>query len=79
MTKLIIFYEATIELALRLAEKKEVSRFVRDKLEQNTFYVQKKRNGSYIYYCHSNNEDSVPLGYYICEFTFTEPPHDDAA
>lgn len=73
MTKKILFYGMIIELHLRNATNKEVSRYIRRKLEEDDYYIQKKHDGTYIYYYSTNT------GYYLCVFSFTGPLDDDIA
>ena len=62
----------TIELELQEIEYKKVAKYIRKKLDEYTFYIQKKRDGSYIFYYEAQPEDKVPTGYYACEFSFDE-------
>lgn len=72
MRKRIRFYGITVELELSIASRKDVSAYIQKKLEDTTFYIQKKRNGSYIFYYEATADDDVPTGYYTCEFSIND-------
>lgn len=72
MNKRIRLYGMTIEFELVETEYKKVAKYIRKKLGENTFYIQKKRDGSYIFYYEAQPNDDVPSGYYACEFSFDE-------
>jgi len=72
MIKRIECYGITIELNLDAMEYKQVAKYIRKKLDESNFYIQKKRDGSYIFYYASLPSDNVPSGYYACEFSFDE-------
>jgi hypothetical protein len=72
MNKRITFYGRTIELILEAIDYKHVAKYIRKKLDEYSFYIQKKRDGSYIFYYEAQPNDGVPSGYYACEFSFDE-------
>lgn len=72
MSKRIRFYGMTIELELQPIEYKEVAKYIRKKLDESTFYIQKKRDGSYKFFYEAQASDNVGSGYYVCEFSFDE-------
>ena len=72
MNKRIRFYGMTIEFELQEMEYKKVAKYIRKKRDENTFYIQRKRDGSYIFYYEAQAEDGVRTGYYACEFSFDE-------
>ena len=78
MRKRIRFYGITVELILEHISYKKIPKYVRTKLEDADFYIQKKRNGSYMFYCQAYTSNRIPTGYYVCEFSFREPQEDAA-
>lgn len=62
----------TIEFELTEIAYKNVAKYIRKKLDENTFYIQRKRDGSYIFYYEAQAEDGVRTGCYACEFSFDE-------
>lgn len=74
MTKKIRCYGIMIELALEETPTKRIPKYIRQKLIDNSFYIQRKRDGYYKFYYDAQPNDGVPMGYYTCEFSFREPP-----
>ncbi len=72
MKKRITFYGTTVELELNAVTSKRVERYIRRKLNDTTYYIQKKRDGSYMFYYEAQPADHVPAGYYYCEFHIDE-------